>query len=109
MSMLSHAWCVRVCVYVCVCVLEKDLDERLCVCVRAHERVHHNEKKVPDKIATTASDTSDTSRNVCDGSSFQWREPKSMNYQAGTKDSQKLNSISNVCERLFHKQGTRPT
>ena len=36
-------------------------------------------------------------------------EPKSMNYQAGTKDSQKLNSISYVCERLFHKQGTGPT
>ena len=35
----------------------------MCVCVRAHERVHHNEKKVPDKIATTTSDTSDTSRN----------------------------------------------
>ena len=50
-------------VCVCVCVSEKDLDERLCVCVRAHERVHHNEKKVPDEIATTTSDTSDTSRN----------------------------------------------
>ena len=31
--------------------------------VCAHERVHHNEKKVPDKIVTTTSDTSDTSRN----------------------------------------------
>ena len=54
-------WCVCVCV--CVCVSEKDLDKILCVCVRAHERVHHNEKKVPNKIATTTSDTSDTSRN----------------------------------------------
>ena len=60
MSMWSHAYR---CVCVCVCVSEKDLDERLCVCVRSHERVHHNEKKVPDKIATTKSDTSDTSRN----------------------------------------------
>ena len=41
MSMWSHAYR---CVCVCVCVSEKDLDERLCVYVRAHERVHHNEK-----------------------------------------------------------------
>ena len=34
-----------------------------CVRVRAHEHVYHNEKKVPDKIATTTSHTSDTSRN----------------------------------------------
>ena len=33
------------------------------VCVRAHKRMYHNEKKVPDKIATTTSDASDTSRN----------------------------------------------
>ena len=31
--------------------------------VCAHERVYHNEKKVPDKIATKTNDTSDTSRN----------------------------------------------
>ena len=60
MSMWSHA-CRCVCV--CVSTSEKDPDERLCVCVRAHEPVHHNEKKVPDKIATTTSDTSDPSRN----------------------------------------------
>ena len=52
MSMWSHAY-----MCVCVCVSEKYLDKQLCV------RVHQNEKKVPDKIATTTSDTSDTSRN----------------------------------------------
>ena len=58
--------CVCVCVRACVraCVSEKDQDERLCVCVRAYERVHHIEKKVPDKIATITSDTSDTSRKI---------------------------------------------
>ena len=64
MSMWSHAYrCVCVCV--CVCVRERSRRKTVCVCVcvRAHERVHHNEKNVPDKIATTTSDTSDTSRN----------------------------------------------
>ena len=41
------------------------------------------------------------------GVAFNGESSKSRNYQAGTKDSQKLNSISYVCERLFSTQGTR--
>ena len=54
--------CIQVCVCVCcVCVSENNLDERLRVCMRAHKRMYHNEKKIPDKTATTTSDASDTS------------------------------------------------